>query len=107
MSAILDEFCTVCNYNRKYAIRRLKTPKKQSIRKPGPKPTYDSSKLLTPLKAISSASIDRMLKPIRVMSKRHGMYATKPGTLVKNRIVLKTHNWDEKNLDLWNPIRLR
>ena len=29
-SAILDEFCTVCNYNRKYAIRLLKTPRKQS-----------------------------------------------------------------------------
>lgn len=136
-SAILDEFCTVCNYNRKYAIRRLKKPKKQSVRKPGPKPTYDSSKLLIPLKAIwfaadqpcgkrlkaiipswlkyyesghgvlddherskllaiSSATIDRMLKPIRIISKRHGMSGTKPGTLLKNRIAIKTHNWDVK-----------
>jgi hypothetical protein len=134
-STILDEFCAVCNYNRKYAIRLLQNLKKRPISKPGPKPTYDTNRLLTPLKAIwfaadqpcskrlkaiipswlkyyesghgslcdadrnkllaiSSATIDRMLKPIRIMTKRHGLSGTKPGTLLKNRIEIKTHNWD-------------
>ena len=136
-SAILDEFCTVCNYNRKYAIRLLQKPQKRQVLKPGPKPTYNTDRLLNPLKtiwfaadqpcskrlkaiipswlkyyesgygalseddrnkllAISSATIDRMLKPIRIMSKQHGMSGTKPGTLLKNRIEIKTHNWDVK-----------
>ena len=41
---ILDEFCSVCEYNRKYAIRllnqRTKTRKK---RRSGPRPTYASA----------------------------------------------------------------
>lgn len=48
---ILDEFCAVCGYARKYAIgllnRRLRRPK----RRPGPKPKYDGA-VLEPLKAL-------------------------------------------------------
>ena len=51
-SAILDEFCTVCNYNRKYAIRLLQKPQKRQVLKPGPKPTYNTDRLLNPLKTI-------------------------------------------------------
>ena len=41
-SRILDEFCQVCNYNRKHAIRLLKGEPAQGKDKPGPKPTYDA-----------------------------------------------------------------
>jgi len=134
-TTILDEFCTICGYNRKYAIRRLnKKPKKQQ-RKPGPHPTYRDTALLEPLKriwfatdqmcskklqaaiplwlpfyeqeygaldagiktkllAISPSTIDRTLKPVRVTGKIKGLCGTKPGTLLKNQIPIKTHNWD-------------
>ncbi len=32
-SKILNEFCAVCGYHRKYALRRLNEPKKQATRK--------------------------------------------------------------------------
>jgi len=139
-SRILDEYCAVCGYNRKYAIRRLRSSYKRLRRgelptaKPGPKLTYDPVELLDPLKAIwfasrqvcskhlkhalpqwlpfyekhhgalsdtirtkllamSPATIDRMLKPIRVTHSK-GLSGTKPGTLLKNQIPIRTHNWD-------------
>ncbi|MEM9103694.1 MAG: hypothetical protein AAGB12_15400 [Pseudomonadota bacterium] len=49
-SAILDEFCAVCGYHRKYAIRVLSTRPKPPPRKPGRKPRYDHQKLLPVLK---------------------------------------------------------
>jgi len=52
-SVILDEFCAVCSYNRKYAIRRLNQsgkPRKQQ--RPGRKPVYPSPDLLKALKRI-------------------------------------------------------
>jgi len=39
-SAILDEFCSVCDYNHKYAIRLLNRQRKGSKRRPGRKPVY-------------------------------------------------------------------
>lgn len=41
-SRILDEFCEVCNYNRKHAIRLLGGRPPDRIVKPGPKPKYDA-----------------------------------------------------------------
>jgi hypothetical protein len=41
-SRILDEFCQVCNYNRKHAIRLLKGGLARPTNKPGPRPTYDT-----------------------------------------------------------------
>lgn len=38
--AILNEFCEICGYSRKYAIRILSRPAESRIGKPGPKPTY-------------------------------------------------------------------
>lgn len=134
-SFILNEFCEVCNYNRKYAIRLLQKPLNQSTRKPGPKPTYEPDRLLKHIKAIwfaadqpcatrlkeiiplwleyyeiqmgllndierkqllsiSSATINRMLKPVRAISKIHGLSGTKPGTLLKTRIEIQTHSWN-------------
>jgi len=57
-SRILDEFCAVWGYNRKYAIRRQKASYKRLRRgelpeaKRGPKPTYKPEELLEPLKSI-------------------------------------------------------
>jgi len=45
------------------------------------------------LRAMSSATIDRLLKPLRALYKK-GRCSTKPGTLLKNQIPIKTHNWD-------------
>ena len=134
-STILDEFCSICGYNRKYAIRRLNKKPTKRQRKPGPQPQYRDTSVLQPLKriwfatdqmcskklqaaiplwlpfyeqeygaldagiktkllAISPSTIDRTLKPVRVSGKTKGLCGTKPGTLLKNQIPIKTHNWD-------------
>ena len=43
--AILDEFCQVCRYNRKYAIRKLGGKSRAQIRKPGRNRFYTDSLL--------------------------------------------------------------
>ena len=135
-AGILDEFCSVCGYNRKYAIRllnqRAKTSKK---RRPGPKPVYASAELLLALKriwfasdqmcskklkaaiplwlpfyetvykaltpeiqtkllSISAATIDRVLRPVRVAHGRKGLSGTRPGSLLKSQIPIRTDFWD-------------
>ena len=48
---ILDEFCAVCGYNRKYAIRLLnRRTKPRAPRRPGRKSIYASHELVTALK---------------------------------------------------------
>jgi hypothetical protein len=42
---------------------------------------------------ISSATIDRLLRPLRVLHPK-GHCTTKPGTLLKNQIPIKTDHWD-------------
>jgi hypothetical protein len=135
-AAILDEFCAVCGYHRKYAIRLLNRrgrPAKPG--QPGRKPVYPSKELLVALKrlwfatdqmcskklkaaiplwlpfyetayevlapeirgkllSISAATIDRVLKPIRVKHGRKGLGGTRPGSLLKNQIPIRTHHWD-------------
>ena len=133
---ILDEFCSVCGYNRKYAIRLLnQCTRVRKKRRPGPKPVYASAELLTALKriwfasdqmcskklkaaiplwlpfyetaykvlspdtqdkllSISAATIDRILKPVRVAHGRKGLSGTRPGTLLKNQIPIRTDFWD-------------
>jgi hypothetical protein len=45
---------------------------------------------------ISSASIDRCLRPVRIKS-AHGLSTTKPGSLLKNMIPVRTFSeWDEQ-----------
>jgi hypothetical protein len=58
----------------------------------------DENELLLPdvkqkLLAMSPATIDRLLKPSRAIYKK-GRCSTKPGTLLKNQIPIKTHNLD-------------
>lgn len=133
---ILNEFCSVCGYNRKYAIRLLNQRAKMTKRRrTGPRPLYASPELLTVLKhiwfatdqmcskklkaaiplwlpfyatayktvseetqarllSISAATIDRILKSTRVAYGRKGLSGTRPGTLLKNQIPIRTGFWD-------------
>jgi hypothetical protein len=47
------------------------------------------------LKRISPATIDRILKPVRMEYAKHGRSTTKPGTLLRRQIPIKTNQWDE------------
>jgi hypothetical protein len=47
------------------------------------------------LRRISPATIDRLLKPLRQKYKRRGRSTTKPGTLLRKQIPIKTEQWDE------------
>jgi len=51
--------------------------------------------VLTALHNISAATIDRLLKPTRIKYKGRGRSTTKPGTLLKKHIPIKTDQWDE------------
>ena len=132
---ILNEFCQVCGYNRKYAIRLLNGPAPQQL-KPHQrrrKTTYGHQlislltaiweasgypcstrlKALLPLwlpwakkrfhpsanvegqiLCISPASIDRRLKAKKRLLKNRLYGRTKPGTLLKHHIPIKTDCWD-------------
>jgi hypothetical protein len=135
---VLDEFCAICKYHRKHAIRLLWTPFRKTttkIRKRGSRSIYNKSRIVEPLikiwlatdqmcskklkaalpiwlpfyeseygrlpeevktklLAISPATIDRLLKPNKIKYKRKGLCGTKPGTLLKNQIPIRTDNWD-------------
>lgn len=51
---ILDEYCNVCHYNRKHAIRTLNTDETHHTKLPrkGPKPKYPEGEILEPLARI-------------------------------------------------------
>ncbi len=59
----------------------------------------------TQLLAISARSIDRLLKPVRAQSVRHGLCGTKLGTLLKNQISIRTDHWDINRPGFVKPIR--
>jgi hypothetical protein len=66
---ILDEFCFVCRYNRKYTIRLLNQQgKARKKRRPGRKPIYASPELLTALKRIWFAKDQMCSKKPKVAS---------------------------------------
>ena len=44
---------------------------------------------------ISPATIDRILKTIRINHTKRGRSTTKPGTLLRKQIPIKTNQWDE------------
>ena len=134
---ILDEFCTVCGYNRKYAIWLLNNPPREKKFKPTRKKIFIYSqeavsileaiweasgylwsqrlKAALPLwlpwakerfqitdeiekqlLAISPAQIDRRLKNKKHRLKKKIYGTTRPGTLLKHHIQIKTDNWDVK-----------
>ena len=130
---ILDEFCQVVGYHRKYAIRLLNGPAPGAARPPrrraatyGPAvvealrgiwaaagyPWSVRLKALLPLwlpwarrrlrlsrpverqlLAISPRQMDRRLAPHKRQLKRRLYGRTKPGTLLKHHIPLKTEHW--------------
>jgi hypothetical protein len=134
---ILDEFCSVCHYNRKYAIRILRQPSIQEntthSAKRGPKKQYDEPELLQALKyfwkitnlpcskrlkaiihlwlpyypyyitdhlkekllSISPATIDRLMRPMRSRFNKLGLATTKPGSILRKHIPIKTNQWEE------------
>jgi len=49
------------------------------------------------LRSISPAMIDRLLKPVRPKFKKRGLSCTKPGSLLRKKIPIKTDQWDEFN----------
>ena len=60
-------------------------------------PTFGelSPQVLKDLVRISAATIGRLLKPVRIQYKKRGRATTKPGTLLRKQIPLKTNQWDE------------
>jgi hypothetical protein len=44
---------------------------------------------------MAPATMDRILKPVRVQYKGRGRSTTKPGTLLRKQIPIKTNQWDE------------
>src|SRR5919106_5090782 len=136
---ILDEFCRVCGYHRKYALAKLRSwpqPSRLTRTRPRTRPkTYDSQvlslvtavweaanypwsarlkeilRLWLPwirkhfplsleieqkLLSISPSTIDRCLKERKNQLKRRIYGRTKPGTLLKHHIPIKTDHWDVK-----------
>ena len=135
---ILNEFCRVCHYHRKYAIRKLNTPPTQKTHGPlkrkrdvlyghevisiiasvweaadypcsvrlkvvladwlpwirkrfHPAPSVEKQLL-----SISARQIDRRLGSRKSRLKKQIYGRTKPGTLLKHRVPIKTDNWDVK-----------
>lgn len=136
--AILDEFCRICGYHRKYAVRLLRGPRPERYpkvrRARGPsygRPVIHalslvweaagypwsvrlkallplwlpwlrqrlslSAELERQLLAISPRQIDRRLR-LRKRSLGHRLYGrTKPGTLLKHHVPIKTDRWDVRH----------
>jgi hypothetical protein len=55
--------------------------------------SHVNEQVRTQLHTMSPATIDRLLQPVRIQYKK-GRCGTKPGTLLKNQIPIKTSNWD-------------
>ena len=132
---ILEEFCKVCGYHRKYAIRLLSTARPEIHPRPrrfrGPSygqpairalaqlweaagypwsvrlkamlplwlPWLRKRLTLTPeverqLLAISPRQIDRRLQSRKRVLRRRIYGRTKPGTLLKHHIPIKTDHWN-------------
>jgi len=47
------------------------------------------------LRKISAPTIDRLLEPARVKYRGRGRTTTKPGTLLRKQIPIRTNQWDE------------
>jgi len=136
---ILDEFCTNCGYNRKYAIRILNkgiNGNAPSERRAGRPAKYDNAELkeflkttwkaanlpcskrlkaMIPIwlpkyeqaygrlsdeavglaKTISAWTIDRIFGSFRRRYNKRGFSTTKPGSIIKEFVPIKTDQWDE------------
>ncbi len=54
-----------------------------------------SSEASEALLKVSASTIDRLLHPTRIKYKKRGRTTTKPGTLIRKHIPIKTNQWDE------------
>lgn len=54
-----------------------------------------SAEVIKALHTISPATLDRLLKPAKVKYRGRGRATTKPGTLLRKQIPIKTNQWDE------------
>lgn len=54
-----------------------------------------SSSATYPPQALLTATIDRILNPVRIHYKKRGRSTTKPGPLLRKQIPIKTNQWDE------------
>lgn len=136
-SVILNEFCRICGYNRKYAIRKLANPPPDPDKRLRRKRAFHYSyralsiiqevwkssgypcgvRLKAVLKgwlpwirkrhslskdvereilSISARQIDRRLKSKKSALKGHLYGRTRPGSILKHHIPIKTDNWDVK-----------
>jgi hypothetical protein len=135
-TAMLEEFCKVCGYNRKYAIWLLNRPLSQPgahRRRTARRSTYSKEaitrlakvweasgylcsqrlkaampqwlpwvkkhfrvkqELAKQLLAISARQMDRRLFPYKRTVKRRLYGTTRPGSLLKHMIPIKTDHWD-------------
>lgn len=131
---ILDEFCAVCGYHRKHAIRVLNKVLRVPKRKPGRPsqygeadrkvleviwltanrpcairfkaalatwlPSYEqemerlSDEQRRRLLTVSARTLDRLMKPVRREHGIRGRCGTRPGSLLKNQIPIKTDHAD-------------
>lgn len=57
-----------------------------------------SEDVIKTLPAISPATIDRILQPVRIQYQKRGRSTTKPGTLLRKQIPINTNQWEE-----WRP----
>lgn len=89
-SRILDEFCQVRGYNRKYAIAKLSGPPPERERS---KPAKRRRKFRYN-QSISPRQMDRRLQGRKKKTRRTICGTTRPGTLLKHHIPIKTDHWD-------------
>ena len=54
-----------------------------------------STEVIDLLTTISTATIDRLLAPVRLKYAKRGLATTKPGSLLKHHIPIKTNQWEE------------
>jgi len=137
---ILDEFCSVCNYHRKYAIKLLnQSPLPEivkQVKRAGRKKKYHTAGVISFLKTIwkksnlicsdrlkaaisiwltgykknilalskkdeallrtiSASTIDRILSKFRGKYTKLGLCTTRPGSIIRDLIPIKTNQWDE------------
>ena len=63
-------------------------------------PYYDKQPIAEPIKqkllTISASTIDRMMAPLRAKFTKKGLATTKPGSIIKKHIPIKTDQWDEQ-----------
>lgn len=136
-SKLLDEFCELCGYERKYAIKLLRGQRRapgRVARKAGSKPKYGEReravlkeiwlaaeqpcgkrlKAAVPLwlpyfeqergevddalrdllLGMSASTMDRLLAPCRASLGPRGLCGTRPGTLLRKQIPVRTEHWD-------------